>query len=411
LDAEKAKYLEKVAPLRQKELNQAANLAERRRQLQVAQLNHAQVVHALAIAEQKSPADPKVKAEVQALQKKKTAAEQDFLAKEKLAAAPSGETYAPLGPQFPQKSSGRRTGLARWIASKDNPLTARVAVNYLWSWHFGRPIVETTFDLGRNGKAPTHPELLDWLAIEFMEQGWKMKPLHRLLVTSQAYRMRSGIGNSDNPNLAHDPDNRFCWRYPTQRLEAEMVRDCVLYLAGDLDTTRGGPDIPHEQGLTSKRRSIYFTHHGEGRMQFLELFDAANACECYQRNSSVMPQQALALSNSELTIRNSRILARKLAQEVGMEGSEESFIRAAFQQVLARPPSSQEMKVADAFLARQIQLFHDSGLKARPSPPRTKGGPGGVNTPPDGPAGDPSLRALENLVHALFNHNDFVTIR
>src|SRR5262249_40602234 len=139
-------------------------------------------------------------------------------------------TYTPLSQTFPDKSSGRRTALARWIASKDNPLTARVAVNYLWGWHFGRPIVDTTVDFGRNGKRPSHPDLLDWLAVDFMDNGWQLKRLHRLIVTSNAYRMRSSVG-PDNPNLAGDPDNRFLWRFNAGRMEAEVVRDSVLHLA------------------------------------------------------------------------------------------------------------------------------------------------------------------------------------
>src|SRR5205823_8204358 len=102
--------------------------------------------------------------------------------------ADESTTYTPLGPVYPTVSSGRRLALARWIASPDNPLTARVAVNHVWNWHFGRPLVETTADFGRNGKPPSHPELLDWLATELMANGWRTKPLHRLIVTSQAYR-------------------------------------------------------------------------------------------------------------------------------------------------------------------------------------------------------------------------------
>src|SRR5439155_15473738 len=108
--------------------------------------------------------------------------------------------YTPLSPVYPKTSSGRRAALARWITSPENPLTARVAVNHIWAWHFGRPLVETTSNFGRSGKPPTHPELLDWLAAEFVEHGWKPKHLHRLIVTSRAYRMQSRAP-SDAPNL------------------------------------------------------------------------------------------------------------------------------------------------------------------------------------------------------------------
>jgi hypothetical protein len=339
-------------------------------------------------------------ATIKTLEQKRSAAQQTLAARRKLLAA-DGETYTPLGPLFPDHSSGRRTALARWIASAENPLTARVAVNHLWAWHFGRPLVETTYDFGRNGKPPSHPELLDWLAVEFMSNGWHMKPLHRLIVTSNAYRMTSELGAVTNPDRTRDQDNRYLWHFPAARMEAEEVRDSVLFLAGELDELIGGPDIPHDQGLTSRRRSLYFTHHGESKMQFLELFDGANACECYKRTTSVMPQQALALGNSDLTVRQARRLTRRLAEQLAMP-AEGEFITAAFEQVLGRSPSAAERQASASFLARQRKLFEGAGLKK---------GQGGPVPAGDGPANDPARRAWENLVHALLNHNDFVTIR
>jgi hypothetical protein len=305
--------------------------------------------------------------------------------------------YTPLSPVYPSTSTGRRKALAGWIAGKDNPLTARVAVNHIWAWHFGRPLVETPANFGRSGKPPSHPELLDWLAVELMENGWHMKALHRLIVTSNAYRMRSASDAGGRSNQKIDPDNRFLWRFPTTRMEAEVVRDSVLWAAGELDTKVGGPELPHEQGLTSTRRSLYFAHHGESRMEFLELFDAADACACYQRTSSVLPQQALALSNSELTLRHGRVLARKLwAQVSSRPDAAEAFVQAAFEQVLGRGPTPAEQKAVAGFLVRQGKLFQGAKL---------------VAAGPDGPSTDPAIRARENLVIALFNHNDFVTIR
>ncbi len=276
-------------------------------------------------------------------------------------------TYTPLTHVYPTKtSSGRRAALAKWITSRDNPLTARVAVNHLWAGHFGRPLVETTNNFGRSGSPPSHPELLDWLAAELADNGWKMKPLHRLIVTSSAYRMASG-----GVAPAADPDNVYLWKFPTLRLEAEAVRDSLLAAAGELDATIGGPEIPQDQGLTSKRRSLYLAHHGEARTEFLDLFDAANPCDAYRRTTSVLPQQALALTNSELALRTSRALAANLPAE------EVAFVRAAFERVLGRPPHADEAAASAAFLARQ-----------RPSP-----------------------AARANLVLALFNHTDFVTVR
>jgi hypothetical protein len=291
----------------------------------------------------------------------------------------------PLGPVYPKQSSGRRLALARWIASPDNPLTARVAVNHVWNWHFGRPLVETTADFGRNGKPSSHPELLDWLATELMANGWQTKPLHRLIVTSQAYRMASSEP-ADDPRRRIDPDDRYLWRFPTLRAEAEVVRDGVLHLAGELDVTVGGPEIPHEQGLTSRRRSLYFAHHGESRMQLLELFDTANPSDCYRRTASVVPQQALALSNSELTVRAGRVLAARLSANA----DDTTFIRAAFETVLGRTATAAEHDAAVRFLGRQVELFND--INSEPQP-------------------NPVGRARENLVIALFNHNDFVTVR
>ena len=126
---------------------------------------------------------------------------------------------------YPQESTGRRLAFARWIAHKENPLTARVAMNHIWLRHFGQPIVPRVFDFGRAGPSPSHPALLDWLAAEFMERGWSMKAMHRLLVTSSTYRMAS---TPDADNLRLDPDNKYYWRMPSRRLEAEVVRDSLF---------------------------------------------------------------------------------------------------------------------------------------------------------------------------------------
>jgi hypothetical protein len=253
-----------------------------------------------------------------------------------------------------------------------------VAVNHLWGWHFGRPLVETTNNFGRSGKPPTHPELLDWLAVEFMENGWKTKPLHRLIVTSRAYRMQS------NGNSAADPDNVYLWRFPTTRIEAEVVRDSLLHVAGELNPALGGPEIAQDQAEIARRRSIYLAHHGETRAQFLDLFDAANPCDAYRRTASVLPQQALALSNSDLSLRMARLVERRLTAAM----SNEQFVAVAFETVLGRPPRDAEFEASLAFLDRQVKLFQAELAKV-----------------------DPETRARANLIHALFNHTDFVTVR
>ncbi|MGN6133251.1 MAG: DUF1549 domain-containing protein, partial [Aureliella sp.] len=144
-------------------------------------------------------------------------------------------TYTPLSPKYPSRSSGRRTALAYWIASDANPLTARVAVNHMWLRHFGQPLVETVDNFGHQGKLPVHPELLDWLAVDFMEHDWSMKHLHRLIVTSAAYRRSSSDRQLDRFNAQRDRDNTTLWRFPSRRMEAEVVRDSVLACAGQLD--------------------------------------------------------------------------------------------------------------------------------------------------------------------------------
>ena len=256
------------------------------------------------------------------------------------------------------------------------------------------PLVETTNNFGRSGKPPTHPELLDWLAAEFVEKAWKTKDLHRLIVTSHAYRMQSK--GAESPNVKLDADNVFLWRFPTNRLEAEVVRDSLLAVAGELDSTVGGPEIPQDQGLVSRRRSLYFAHHGEARMEFLDIFDAANPCDAYRRTASVLPQQALAMTNSELALTMSRALAKKLTGEK----SDDAFVRAAFEQVLTRRPREAELSASLKFLLRQRELFQAHTSELKPDPKQ-----------PAGPSVDPALRARENLVLALFNHTDFVTVR
>ncbi len=176
-------------------------------------------------------------------------------------------------------------------------------------------------------------------------------------------------------------------------MQAEVVRDSLLWVAEELDTTMGGHEIDHQHGMKSHRRSLYFSHHGEEKMEFLELFDAANACDCYKRNSSVQPQQALALSNSELTQRLSRSLAMKIRDRVSSSESSNAFARMAFLQILGREPSSRELTASTVFLARQEKQF----TELRPTDAELEF--------------EPSSRARANLIHVLMNHNDFVTVR
>jgi hypothetical protein len=276
-------------------------------------------------------------------------------------------------PTFPAESTGRRTAFARWLTDRANPLTARVAVNHLWMRHFGRGIVPTPSEFGRNGRPPSHPELLDWLASELMESNWSMKKLHRLIVTSSTYRMASTTHETEEG--ARDPDNIYLARISSRRLEAEAVRDNLLYVAGALDLARGGPEIDEKLGLQSKRRSLYLRSAPEREVPFLKVFDGPNVTECYERRPSVTPQQALAMLNNELSLSQVGTIVEKLDKECGPNSDQ--FIANAFRLVLARTPTDAEMAVCREFL--------------------------------DASEGSP--RAREKMVLALLNHNDFVTIR
>ncbi len=309
--------------------------------------------------------------------------------------------YTPLGKTYPKQSTGRRTALARWITGRDNPLTARVAVNHIWMRHFSQPLVPTVANFGLNGKPPSHPELLDWLAVEFMESGWSMKHLHRLMLTSSTYRMRSTAQEGGDSNAATDAGNQWYWRMNPRRMEAETVRDSLLHIAGELDITMGGPELDEAMGEVSRRRSLYFTHTPNSQMLFLTLFDGGNASECYERYESIVPQQALALSNSTLSLTMARLLTAKLLDQTGSE-NDEGFIDAAFQRILSRPPTNEERQMSREFLLAQAALFSDPSLLTTFR---------AAEKSEVAPAEDPAVRARENLVHVLLNRNEFVVIR
>ncbi len=313
--------------------------------------------------------------------------------------------YPPLTPVYPATSTGRRRALAHWITHPDNPLTARMAINQIWMHHFDTPLVPSVFDFGRNGKPPAMPALLDWLAVQLKSEGWRMKPIHRLILTSACYRMDSAATGPGDPNLARDPANVFYWRMNPKRMEAEAVRDNVLQVAGSLDQNVGGPDLDPETGLKSMRRSLYFRHAKEKRVTFLRLFDSPNVLSCYRRSDSVMPQQALALANSSLCLEQARLLAARLETGLARQSGQShdtAFIIAAFERVLGRLPTRDETAACEDYLIAGAKQFANlSGLV-----PFSSGPAAAV-----APSADPAARAREDLVHVLFNHNDFVTIR
>jgi mono/diheme cytochrome c family protein len=288
--------------------------------------------------------------------------------------------YPALGPTYPAQSTGRRKALAEWMTSPQNPLTARVAVNHIWMRHFHSPLVASVFDFGRSGAAPTHPELLDYLAVRLMNSQWSMKDLHRQIVLSDAYR-RSTVGN-DPVATAVDPDNRMLWRMNRGRMEAEVVRDSLIYLAGKLDSRIGGQELENEQALTTFRRTIYYScqPEGDGKSQFGALFDAPESTDCYRRTRSIIPQQALALTNNEFVHEVSRELATRVERSLPTGRDDESFIHAAYLEILTRPPSREELDVCMKYLTSD-QSDRDQT--------RQRGG----------------------LIRVLLNHHDFISIR
>ena len=286
---------------------------------------------------------------------------------------------------FPTTSTGRRTALAKWITEPQHPLTSRVIVNHVWNRHFGKALVPTVFDFGRKGTPPTHPELLDWLAVELRENNWSLKHIHRLICTSQTYRLSSSSAGATAETLAADPDNKFYWRANPLRMEAQLVRDSLLHLAGELDLKLGGPSIPVAD-VNSKRRSLYFVHSHNEHQQFLQIFDDANVLECYRRSESIVPQQALALENSPLATAMAEKIAAKL-NAAKPQASDEEFVRSAFLLILACEPKKEEI---DLMLTAIAQLNEIANQKKLPNVQQN---------------------SRVQVIHALLNHNDFVTIR
>jgi mono/diheme cytochrome c family protein len=249
----------------------------------------------------------------------------------------------------------RRAALARWLTNLDNPLTWRSIVNRVWQYHFGSGLVETPNDFGRMGALPTHPELLDWLAIEFRDGGQSFKRLHRLLVTSGTYRQRS---LDDAAQAALDANNRYLWRANRRKLEAEAVRDALLFVAGRLDGTMGGPSFrdfvvdkpehsPHylyalhdPDDPQTHRRSIYRFIVRSQPQPFLTTLDCADpSMQVGRRNESVSPLQALALLNNALVLTLSKHFAARLDQG---EGDLLTKVRRAHAEALGRAPTAAE---------------------------------------------------------------------
>jgi hypothetical protein len=252
----------------------------------------------------------------------------------------------------------------------DHPLTARVAVNRLWGYHFGRGIVSTPNDFGRMGARPSHPELLDYLANRFVENGWKWKPLHREILLSSTYRQS---GQSPLAATAHekDPENKLLWKFSRRRLDAEEIRDAMLFVSGLLNPKQGGPSIivPVDQELVNllykpsqwavtpdpnehNRRSIYLIAKRNLRLPFMEVFDSPDLqISCARREQSTHAPQALELLNGDLSNRLASAFADRLVKEAGPEKRRQ--VNLAYRLATGRPPSAKELKLSLAFLEEQ----------------------------------------------------------
>ncbi|MBI1356364.1 MAG: DUF1553 domain-containing protein [Acidobacteria bacterium] len=265
------------------------------------------------------------------------------------------------------ESSYRRKHFAEWIASERNPLTARVMVNRIWQHHFGEGIVRTASNFGKTGEAPSHPELLDWLATELVRSGWSVKRMHRVMLTSRAYRQAA---DDIAANLKADPENRLFWRAPRRRLEAEAIRDEILAVAGTLDLQTGGPAVrPYIdpdlwQSSTSRvwggkevgdratwRRSVYVFSKRSIRYPMFEAFDQPDMVgHCAERTSSTVAPQALLLMNNAEILLQAKFFAQRLLEEAGPDPAAQ--VERAFALALAREPKLDEKLQAVEFIER-----------------------------------------------------------
>jgi len=311
-------------------------------------------------------------------------------------------------PAFPAKVAADRAGLARWLTSPANPLTARVTVNRQWAALFGRGIVATTEDLGVQGAAPSNQPLLDWLAVEFVEQGWSLKKIHRQMVLSATYRQSSQVRPE---SLARDPENLLLSRAPRPRIEAEIIRDSVLRASGLLSSKRGGPGVrpPQPAGVTEVaygspkwdasggedryRRSIYTFIKRTAPFAMFNTFDAPGGEACIaRRNVSNTPLQALTLLNDVMFVEAAQALGKTTA---ALPGDDAARIRAIFQRVLTREPRPDEVARLQEFVVAQRERLTSGKLNAQ----QIAGG---------GPDGAVERAAWTTLARALFSLDEAV---
>jgi hypothetical protein len=311
-------------------------------------------------------------------------------------------------------SSGRRTALANWLADPQNPLSTRVMANRIWSYHFGEGIVGSPSDFGIMGERPSNPQLLDWLTATFVENGWSLKKMHRLIMLSSAYQQSS----ANQPDAAAiDPENKLMWRFGRRRLEGEVIRDSMLFVGGELSTKMGGPGVfpPLPPGVSmpgshylnwntekdeteADRRSVYVFVKRNLRYPMFETFDMPDTHEtCPRRYATVTPTQPLALLNDELVMEWSRKLASRVLNDGGL--SPEQQVDRAFRIAYSRAPKAEESQAILEFLNQQSALLAQRIAKDEKVP-----------MPDSVPQGMDQARAAAfvDLCHTLLNSNEFI---
>ncbi len=297
------------------------------------------------------------------------------------------------------ESSGLRLALARWLTEPDHPLTARVIVNRIWHHHFGRGIVETPGNFGRSGSSPTHPELLDWLTVDFIERGWSLKRLHKLIMTSTVFRQTSTDVFQSRAREV-DPDNKLLWRMPLRRLEAEIIRDAVLAVSNRLDATPDGPPVKITNPVSGlsreknsptptshQRRSLYLFARRVYPLSFLEVFDSPiMPVNCTQRMTSATVLQSFTQLNDTFILEQAAAVAQQIQQLA--PGDAEQQIQNAWKTVLSRKPDASEVERCREFLESQEAVYQDENSSAA----------------------EKSSLALKDLCHMLLCANEFLYI-
>ena len=292
-------------------------------------------------------------------------------------------------------STGRRTALARWLTRPDHPLTTRVMANRLWQYHFGRGLVATSSDFGRLGERPSHPELLDWLASEFVGHGWSLKHMHRAIMTSAAYR-QSALRPAPEAARLKDPDNRLLWRMNTRRLDIEPIRDAMLAVSGELDPAMGGPS----GDASGPRRTVYTKVIRNTRDPLIDAFDSPDGSNSTPtRNATTTPTQALLMINGPWTLARAGAFADRLRREAS---DDEGRIALAYQLAFGRPPEPAERDEAVEFLRSRAGHAEE---------PTAIAGTEGCREPADSDETDgEEASALVDFCHALLNSNEFLYV-